>query len=146
MNKNLIKNILFYIGTFAMFLAGVLFVIMSDLSIKNTSDRLIVSVLFSFGSAIAFFLANSLADKPKAMYVVKGIALALAVAFVVYIHVFSNGQFYTAAVDKLIRGGLSTQGQLATARATIILALILGYISTLAQAANIACVALFKED
>ena len=140
------QNITFYIGALAMFVAAVFYMLMADLSFNNTSDRLIVAVLLSFGSAILFFLSVNYGEKPVIMYLLKGLGVALAIGFVVYIHLFSQSEFFLGVLEKLQKAGLSKAKELAMSHATIIITLVLGYISIVAQAANIAVVATLKED
>ena len=140
------QNITFYIGALTMFVAAVFYMLMADLSFNNTSDRLIIAVLLSFGSAILFFLSVNYGEKPVIMYLLKGLGVALAIGFVVYMHLFSQSEFFLGVLEKLQKAGLSKAKELAVSHATIIITLVLGYVSIVAQAANIVVVATLKED
>ena len=158
MAKTLSKNITFYIGALTMFFVGVFYMLASDLAFNNNAFDLIVAVLLSFGSAILFFLSASFNEKPVIMFVFKGIALALAIGFVIYIHCYQSGfsfgyladpekvPNYPSILDTFRKGGASKAGKLAMTQATVIITIVLSYVSIAAQAANTVLVATIKED
>ena len=146
MVKTLSKTISFYIGVLSMFVGGIIFVLMSDLTFSNSADNLIISVLLCFGSAIIFFFANDYMEKPWAMYLMKGIGLALAVGLIIYYHLFSQGDFYLAAVEKLRRAGIKDAGRYQAALASIPVVLALSCLAMVAQAVNIVLTATLGED
>ena len=146
MIKTRLKNITFLIGVLTMFAGGLLFVVMSDLTFKNNSGNLIITVLLCFGSAIIFFFANNFLEKPVAMYIMKGVGLALAIGLVAYYHWFSTSEFYTAAVERLRKAGLLKQKEYAGAKVSIIIALVFSYIAMAVQATNIVLTAVLKDD
>ena len=135
-----------YIGAFVMLLTGVAYMIMSDVYFNNTSDRLIVAVLLSFGSAALFFASATFNEKPVLRYIFKGCGLALAIGFVVYIHLFSVSEWYLAVLEKLRGFGLKKATEYMMSKVTIIMALVLGYISIVAQASNVVVEAVIKDD
>lgn len=143
---SLSKKISFYIGALAMFFVGVVYMLMSDLTFNNTSDRLIISVVLSFGSAILFFLSASFNEKPKIMFLLKGIALALAVGFIVYIHLFQVSDYFLGVLKDFKNAGKAKAKELAASQATIVIALVVGYISLVGQVVNTTLVATIKED
>lgn len=146
MLKSRIKNITFFIGVLTMFVGGLIFVVMSDLTFKNDSGNLIITVLLCFGSAIFFFFANNFIERPVVMYVMKGIGLALAIGLIVYYHLFSTSEFYLTAVDKLKKAGLAAKASYEAAKASIIIALVFSYVAAAVQAVNVALTATLKED
>lgn len=146
MLKSVSKTVTFLVGVLAMFVGGILFIIMSDLTFKNNSGHLIIVVLLCFGSAITFFFSNNFAEKPIVMYVLKGLGLALAIGLVIYYHWFSKTEFYLNAVEKLRRYGEEKATEYAGAKASIVVALVFAYIAMLVQAANIVLTAVLKED
>ncbi|MDE7454235.1 MAG: hypothetical protein K2M64_00200 [Clostridia bacterium] len=146
MLKSRIKNVTFFIGVLTMFIGGLIFVIMSDLTFKNTSGNLIISVLLCFGSAIIFFFANNYNERPVVMYIMKAIGLALAIGLIVYFHWFSTSTFYTEAVETLRKGGIRTEIEYAGAKATMPIALAFTYVATVFQATNIVLTATLKDD
>ncbi|MCM1289937.1 MAG: hypothetical protein NC132_03800 [Corallococcus sp.] len=144
--KSLSKLITFLIGVISMFLAGVLYMIMSDLSFGNTSVWLIIATLLSFGGAICFFFSNNFLEKPVVMYVMRGIGLALSVGFVIFLHCFHNTEYFVGKIEGFINEGLKGEGALAASKATMIISYIFAYIGMVAQAANVVLVAVLKED
>jgi len=146
MIKSLSKTITFYVGVLVMFLGGIFFMLISDLTFNNNAGNLIIAVLLCFGSAIVFFFSNNFNEKPVIMYVMKGIGLALAVGLIIYYHLFRGSEFYLAAIEKLRRYGVSKQSEYNAAKASVIVALVFSYIAAAAQAANIVLTAVLKED
>lgn len=146
MLKSRIKNITFLIGVLTMFVGGLIFIVLSDLSFKNNAGNLIITVLLCFGSAIVFFFSHNFLERRVVMYVMKGIGLALAIGLVIYYHLFSVSEFYVTAVEKLFKGGLKYKNEYAGAVASIPIALTFSYIAMVVQAANIVLTATLKED
>lgn len=146
MIKSLFKTITFYVGVLAMFLGGIIFIIMSDLTFHNDSVHMIGTVLLCFGSAILFFFSNNFVEKPVSMYVMKGIGLALAVGLVVYYHLFSVSEFYLSAIDKLKQYGELKAAEYAAGKASVVVALAFAYLGMAGQIANIVLTAVFKDD
>lgn len=146
MLKSRLKNITFFVGVLTMFIGGLIFVIMSDLTFQNNSGNLIITVLLCFGSAIVFFFANNFIERPVVMYVMKGIGLALAIGLIAYYHYFSTSEFYIAAVEKLRKAGIAKQAEYAGAQASIIIALAFSYVATVVQIVNVVFTAVLKDD
>ena len=69
MLKSKLKNITLFIGVLIMFTGGLIFIVMSDLTFKNNSGNLIISVLLCFGSAIVFFFSNNFNEKPVVLFI-----------------------------------------------------------------------------
>ncbi len=146
MLKSKLKNITLFIGVLIMFTGGLIFIVMSDLTFKNNSGNLIISVLLCFGSAIVFFFSNNFNEKPVVMFIMKGLGLALAIGLIVYYHLFSTSNFYVEALEKLRKAGLAKKTEYEAAKASIIIALVFSYLATAVQAANIVLTATLKED
>lgn len=140
------QNISFYIGSLGMFFAGLLYMFMSDLTFKNPSTMLIISVLLSFGGAITFFLSMNFNEKRNIMFVLKGVGIALSIGFVIFIHVFQTSAYYLNILDEFKKMGVSGAGSLAASQATMIITLILGYIAIVGQTVNTVLVAVIKEN
>ena len=85
MNRTLIKNITFYIGVGVVFLAGLLYILLADIVINTQSLWLMIAILLSFGSAICAMVADNFKEKHKVMYTLKGVAIGLAVTFIVFL-------------------------------------------------------------
>ena len=135
----------YLIGSLTMFVAAVFYMLMSDLSFKNTADRLIISVLLAFGSAILFFLSVNFTEKPVVMWIFKGLGLALGIGFIVYLHIFQQSETFDAILEVFRRKGISGESELLMSQITMIVTLALGYISVAGQAANTVLVAVIKD-
>lgn len=146
MLKSQFKNITFLIGVLTMFVGGLIFMVMSDITFHNNSGNLIVSVLLCFGSAIIFFFANNFNEKPAIMYLMKGIGLALAIGLVVYYHWFKGSEYYFNELETLRKAGLVKANQYAGAKASIVIAMVFAYVATAVLAANIVLTATLKDD
>lgn len=147
MPNELPQKLTLYIGALTVFVAAVFFMLMADLSFNNTSSRLIIATLLSFGSAILFFLSASFNERPKLRYLFKGLGLALALGFVVYLHLFQAfDSYYLGKLDEFRKAGVSGESSLAKTQATVIVTLILSYIGLVAQVANTVIEAVVKEN
>lgn len=156
--NNAPQRITYLIGALAMFFAGVFYMFMSDLAFNSNSFDLIVAVLLSFGGAILFFLSATFSEKPTVMWVFKGVGIALSVLFVVYVHTYQAGFSFGKLADpeKILnypemlevfrKRGVSGEADLIKSQMTIIVALVFSYIAIVAQAANTALEAVFKEE
>ena len=147
MPNELPQKLSLYIGALTMFFAAVFFMLMADLSFNNTSSSLIVATLLSFGSAILFFLSANYGEKLKIMYSLKAVGVLLALGFIVYIHWFMNfDAYYLGKLDEFVKKGASGVADLAKTKATVIVTLILSYVSLVAQVANTVLVAVIKDE
>lgn len=140
------QKITHYVGALTMFVVGVLYMLLSDLTFNNTADRLIISTLLSFGSAIVFFLSANYADRRILTFILKVLGILLGIGFVVYIHYFQNTEYFLGVLEDFRKKGISGQSDLVTSQLTIILTLVLGYISLAGMIANTVLVAVIKED
>ncbi|MCH5153099.1 MAG: hypothetical protein J1F68_03995 [Clostridiales bacterium] len=141
------QKLTLFIGALTMFVAAVFYLLMADLAFNNTASRLIVSVLLSFGSAILFFLSANFNEKPAIMYLFKALGIALGIGFVVYIHLFQTmDTYYLGKLDEFRKAGVAKAKELAMSEATMIVTLVLSYVSVVAQVANTVLVAVIKED
>ena len=78
MIKPLIKNISFYIGVGLIFLSGLLYILLADIVINTQSLWLMLLILFAFGSAICVVLSEKYRGSSNAVYVLKGVGIAMA--------------------------------------------------------------------
>lgn len=84
-------------GAGLMALVGVVFMMLSDLAVKNTATLLMLAVALSFGGAIAAFFSETLREKPIFLFILKVLALALTVGFIIYLYEFRNNEVFIAA-------------------------------------------------
>lgn len=144
--KTLSRQISYLVGVIGMFVGGIFYVVMSDLSFQNTSDWLIISVLLSFGSAICMFLSVNFAEKPTILYLLKGLGVALGIGFVVFLHLFQTTDFYVSALDAMRKDIVEQGAALSMSVATMIISLVFGYTGLAGQIGNVVLTVVFKED
>ena len=67
MNKEkvigLMKNLSFFIGGITVMVTGLIYVLITDIYLGNTSVYLLSGILFAFAGSICFLLANSFKHK-----------------------------------------------------------------------------------
>ncbi len=90
---NMTKNITSLLGSLLIVLAGLVFVIVTDLKIRIGSGWLFFAIIFSFGSGLLFLLAESFKHKPTAFYCMKSGGFLLSVGYIVFGFVFKNSEF-----------------------------------------------------
>lgn len=135
MTRATIKTIVYYAATISIFVAGLVYMLMSDLTFGNSSQWLILSVIFSFGSGVCAFVSAKMKDK-IAYYILKGSAIALAIAYIVFLILFTNTTAYTSVAAARVAGR----------NATMIISYILGGISTALLVADTALDVFLPEE
>lgn len=88
MNKPLLRKITSLVGGLAIAAATLIFALVGDLVMKVGSAALIVLMITGLGSAVCFFLAENYLEKPKTYYILKGMAILLAVIFILFLVLF----------------------------------------------------------
>ena len=142
-----VRNISFIAAIFVIAIVGVYFILQVDslltsnmwqahalLKDTNADQGLVVSkskalglmiaILLAFGSAVAVGLSEIRKDKPILVYCLKGLSLALAIGFVIFVHNFEANYLLERAIEVI-----------ATSK---IVSLIFGYIGIGVIAINIA--------
>lgn len=94
MNKPIFKTVSFWVGGILILLAGLVFVLFTDLYMSNSSGWLFFAIILAFGSGIAFLLSDSFKDKRVLFLILKVAGILLAAAFVVYLFKFRAGDAY----------------------------------------------------
>ena len=102
-NNSKFRMISMYIGAGLLILAGLLFIIIVDLKVNKfdpivygdgkeyqllLSFYLLMAAVFALGSGIFYMYGDSVKNKHVATLVFKGIGIALAVAFIIFLFVF----------------------------------------------------------
>lgn len=135
-NKSTIKLISLIVGGVTIFVAGLIFVVITDLKLKNTSTWLFISIIFSFGSGIANMLSDNIKEKPIPYYILKGLGVLLAIGYLVFLSVFAGSDF-AAAVDSKVRDVRDL---------AIVLSRVFCIIAIAAQAVNVVFAALTRKE
>lgn len=92
MAKNLIKNLSFFIGGILLLATGLIYVLVTDLYLSNSSQYLLLGILLAFGGSISFLLSNNLKHKIKWFYALKGIGVLLSIGFIIFLFLFMNAK------------------------------------------------------
>lgn len=82
MDKNLIKNISFFVGVGLVFLSGLLYILLADIVINTQSLWLMLAVLCAMGSAVCIVLSERYRGSGNTVYVLKGVGVGLALCFI----------------------------------------------------------------
>lgn len=133
---SLAKKISYSVGTLAMFVGSIFYMIMSDLGFGNESSWLIIATLLSMGSAVCQFFSSNMKDRPTVQIVLRSVAIALGIGYIVFLHLFTVTDFYKAVVFNRV----------AVRNACTIISLIFAYVATLSQIANLVLIATIKDE
>lgn len=85
MNKDLLKKIIYLVGTIGIFVSGLVYNICSDLILKTASTWLFGSIVIAFGSGVCAILSDNFKEKAKICLSLKGVAVGLALGFVIFL-------------------------------------------------------------
>lgn len=85
MNKDLLSKISYLVGTVGVFVSGLIYNIGSDLLLKTASTWLFGSIVIAFGSGVCAILSDNFKEKIKVCLSLKGVAVGLALGFVVFL-------------------------------------------------------------
>lgn len=92
MDKNLLKDLSFFIGGILLLATGLVYVLITDLYLSNSSQYLLIGTLFAFGGSITFLLSNNYKHKLKIFYIMKGIGIILSIGFIIFLFLFMNAK------------------------------------------------------
>lgn len=81
-DKELLTKLIFFVGVAMVFIVGVLFSVLCDLKLKAGSSWLIGGILLTFGSGACAVLSETFREKPIVKWIMKGLAVAMAAAFI----------------------------------------------------------------
>lgn len=99
MNKDkiigLVKNLSFFIGGIGVMVTGLLYVLITDLYLGNTSVYLLLGILLAFAGSICCILSNNFKNKPVAFYILRGIGIAMSIGFIVFLFVYMGTDLYS---------------------------------------------------
>lgn len=84
LDKELLNKLAFFISVGGAFVVGLLFSVLGDLTLKAASYWLIGGILLAFGGGACMVLSETFREKPTVKWVLKGVALAAAVALIGY--------------------------------------------------------------
>lgn len=95
-NLDLVKKISFIASTALIFFVGLFFLLFTDLYLHSTSPLLFAGIALTFGSGACFVLAESFRHKKWLFILLKAVALALVIGFVVFAICYRNFDIYAS--------------------------------------------------
>lgn len=132
MNKLLVKQISLFSGGGLVFLAGLFYVLMTDLKMKNSATWLFIGVILALGSSILFLLSENAKEKNVPYLIMKASSVLLAIGFVVFLFAFKHTDVATS--------------KLALANVIVIVDVILTILGIVLQGVNILFSYLTRND
>lgn len=142
--KALIKNISMIVGIAVVAFFGLFFILFGDLYLSATSPVLFLGILFPLLSVVFFILSESFKHKPVLFYLFKGIAIAAAIGFVVYIfHFMTTAGEYAVKENKGFESflknnpGKTSENFISTTKRVCVLIGVFSIIGVIGQAVNV---------
>ncbi len=137
MNKQLVKNISLFAGGTLVFLAGLFYVLMTDLKMSNTATWLFIGIIPAFGSSIMFLFCENAKEKHVPYFILKGSSVLLSICYVAFLFVFKGSKIVTS---------ISLEDKIAQANAIIWISIIIGLLGIVCQAVNVIFSYLLKDE
>ena len=117
-------------------LCGLLYLILTDIGFGNTAEWLLGVSVFAFGSGICQLFSSNFKEKKTVLYILKAIAVVLAIVLVVFIYISMANQPYTTV----------NPDKQPARNAVVTLSLILAYVAAVVNAGDLALNFLLKEE
>ena len=146
MNKPIFKTISLLVGGLLILLVGLLFVLITDLYMSNTSGWLFFAIILSFGGGGLFLLSENFKHKRSLFLIAKSAAIVVSIGFIIYLFMFKSGDVYLSKITlKFIK---NANGYAKTMEFGGIYWswIILSILSVIGQGCNLALNALYKEE
>ena len=144
-NNNVkLRSITNLVGCATALAAGLLFVLLIDLSIKfRTDDAVLISlwlflaIIFAVGGGIFYFFGDSVKHKRKLTLVLKGIGIVLAAGFIPFLMMFKEKVLYVARLNS---------ATIAKGETIVVISLIIIILALVALALNYVLSILFLDE
>lgn len=94
MNKTLLKNLSFFIGGITLLATGLMYVLITDLYLSNTSVYLLLGIVLALAGSICFIVADTFKEKLKIFYLLKGIGIFMSIAFIVFLFLYMKTDLF----------------------------------------------------
>lgn len=94
MNKTLLKNLSFFIGGITLLVTGLMYVLITDLYLSNTSVYLLLGIILALAGSICFIVADTFKEKLKIFYLLKGIGILMSIAFIVFLFLYMKTEIF----------------------------------------------------
>lgn len=95
MKKSLLKNLSFFIGGITLLVTGLIYVLITDLYLSNSSVYLLLGIILALAGSVCFILAESFKDKIKVFYILKGIGIVMSIGFIVFLFLFMKTDIFS---------------------------------------------------
>lgn len=93
-----VKTIAFILAFVLIAGIGLAYMLLSDFLLKNAAIWLLITTIFSIGSAVCIILSANYKEKPTTMYILIGVAILCAILFLVAIYFFAEMPVYNDIV------------------------------------------------
>lgn len=137
MNKLLVKSVSLFGGGIMTFIAGIFYVLMTDLKLGNKATWLFIGVILALGSSILFLLSENAKEKMVPYLIMKASSVLLAIGFVVFLFAFKHTDVVTS---------ITADDKIALANVIVIVDVILTILGIVLQGVNILFSYLTRND
>ena len=145
MSSQAMRLVLFLVGGLAVIIGGLVYVLITDLALINTSNWLFLGIFSSLGASVFTILSNNFKDKKWLFYLFKGLGILFSIGFVVVMILYPlNGVNPTAIKSR--RTSFTEQQIYDIAKLVSVLGIILGSISVVGQSGDLAVNLAFGID
>ena len=93
-----VKTIAFILAFVLIAGIGLVYMLLSDYLLKNAAIWLLITTIFSIGSAVCIILSANYKEQPTTMYILIGVAILCAILFLVTIYFFAQMPIYNDVV------------------------------------------------
>lgn len=91
----LFKNISFLVGGILIMVTGLVYVLVTDMYLGNSSNYLLLGIVLAFSGSICFILSNSFKNKLKLFYILRGIGILMSIGFIIFLFAYMNTDLFS---------------------------------------------------
>ena len=97
------RKVALFGGIVASLAAGLVYAVISDLKLMNSSLWLFLSIICAFGSCICLAISDLIKSNKVAFYIVRGIGIALGIGFIIVMILYPSLYTTIRKSDKEVR-------------------------------------------
>ena len=162
MNKTLLKNLSFFIGGITLLVTGLVYVLITDLYLGNSSVYLLLGIILALSGSICFILADNFKEKLKVFYILKGIGILMSISFIIFLFLYMKTDIFAQKtylklfktyngktiwfLSKKFQGTDGVQTIQCNIKPIYVINIVLAITATLIQSANVTFNALFGVE
>ena len=146
MNKPIFKTISFLVGGILILAIGLLFVLITDLYMSNTSGWLFLSIILSFGGGILFLLSDNFKHKRSLFLILKSAGILISLGFIIYLFAFKNGNVYVSKITLKLIENAQGFNETVVIDGFYVSWIVCAILSVLAQGFNLVLHALYRDE